>query len=310
MAYLTKYTFSKLCKKIDVNQDITLELFIEKIYNNPRIYRIFNKFEIKYLFIYKLLLEDSENFEKTYYREVPERIDTKKMVFEKSGKLKYHLFNNCKLILNKFLDFNIPPEITALGNDAVDEFRNWFKSQGYAEAYYNNKLEISKVVFDYNMKYPVLYREFKVPVLNENYKLITELDNTSNSQINISFDYETFLNNLEHLLNTYDNKFPCRNTKILSKFDYLINKSDKEIYEKITELFSDVFVENFGMSRLKNLFKDSKNIKYDLISNLLEYFKWTFNLTEKNFENITLEKFGLECCGGCKKDQAESQIIS
>lgn len=309
MAYLTKYTFGKLCRKIDVNQDITLELFIDIIYNNPRIYKVFNKFEIKYLFIYKLLLEDSENFHKTYYQEVPERIDTKKKVFEKSGKLKYHLNNNCKLILNNYLDFNIPPEITALGDVAVEEFRNWFKSKGYAEAYYNNQLDITQVVFDYNVKYPVMYREFKVPILNENYQLITELANTSDLQINESFDYETFLANLEHLLDTYENKFSCKTTRILSKFDYLINKSDTEIKEKISELFSDVFIENYGMIKLKNLFKDSKSIKYDLILNLLEYFKWTYNLIDKSFENITLEKFGLECCGGCKKDLAEYQIV-
>jgi hypothetical protein len=45
MAYLTKYTFGKLCKKIEVNRKITLELFVNEIYNNPRIYNVFNKFE-------------------------------------------------------------------------------------------------------------------------------------------------------------------------------------------------------------------------------------------------------------------------
>lgn len=307
MAYLTKYTFGKLCKKIEVNRKITLELFVNEIYNNPRIYNVFNKFEVKYLFIYKLLLEDSEKFQKTYYEEVPERIDTKSKVFEKSGKLKYHLFDNCKLIFNNYLDFNIPPEITELGYEAVEEFRNWFKSQGYAEAFYNNQLDVSKVVFDYNVKYPSKY---KVPVLNENYQLITELANTNDIQVNESFDYDSFLVKIEHLLNMYDNRFSCKNTRILSKFDYLINKSDTEIKEKVSELFSDVFIENYGINKLKDLFIDSKNIKYDLISNLLDYFKWTYNLVDKNFEVITLESFGLECCGRCKKDQELSQLIS
>ena len=55
------------------------------------------------------------------------------------------------------------------------------------------------------------------------------------------------------------------------------------------------------MDKLKNLFKEAKSIKYEIITEILNYFKWTYKLKEKNFENITLEKFGLVCCGGCKK---------
>ena len=64
------------------------------------------------------------------------------------------------------------------------------------------------------------------------------------------------------------------------------------------------------MDRLKNLFKQAKNIKYEIMVNMLDYFKWTYNLKEKDFGNITLEKFGLVCCGSCKKEQAETHIIS
>ena len=109
MAHLTNYTYSKLCRKLDINQEIDLDLFLKEVYNNPKIYSIFNKLEINYLFVYKQLLDDPEKFQKIYYQEVPERQDTKRMVFEKAGKLKYHLDNKCQLINNNFIDFNIPP---------------------------------------------------------------------------------------------------------------------------------------------------------------------------------------------------------
>jgi hypothetical protein len=307
MAHLTNYTFGKLCRKLEVNQDIDLQLFLKEVFNDAKIYSIFNKFEIKYLFVYKQILEDLDKFQEAYYQEVPEREDTRRMVFEKGGKLKYHLDSKCKLINNNFIDFNIPPEITDIGDDVVQEYRDWFKAKGYAEEYFNNQLDISKVVFDYNMKFPPKY---DVPVLNESYKLIMDIPNSNDKMISDLFNHEDFLLKLDHLQKKHDNIFACKTTRIISKFDHLLDKTDNEIKEKITELFSDVFIDNYGMDRLKNLFKEAKNIKYEIMVNLLDYFKWTYKLKEKDFDNITLEKFGLVCCGSCKKEQSETQIIS
>ena len=81
MAYLTKYNLSKLCQKLEVKEEISLDLFIEHIYNDKEIYYILNKREIEYLFIYKMVLEDENKFIVEYYNEVPEREDTKSFVF-------------------------------------------------------------------------------------------------------------------------------------------------------------------------------------------------------------------------------------
>ena len=297
MAHITNYTFGKLCRKLNVNQEIDLVLFLNDVFNDPKIFSIFNKFEIKYLFVYKQILEDLDKFQKTYYQEVPEREDSQRMVFEKGGKLKYHLDSQCNLLNNNFIDFNIPPEITDIGDNVVQEYRDWFKAKGYADEYFNNQLDITKLVFDYNMKFPPKYN---VPVLNENYKLITEIPNSKDEKVE-TFDYNNFLLNLEHLQKKHENIFSCKTTRILSKFDYLLDKKDDEIIDKISELFSDVFIKNYGMDKLKNLFREAKTIKYEIMNNLLTYFKWTYKLKEKDFDNITLEKFGLVCCGACKK---------
>ena len=300
MAHLTNYTFSKLCRKLNINEEIDLELFLNKVFNDPKVFRIFNKFEVKYLFNYKQLLEDFEGFSKTYFEEVSEREDTKRLVFEKGGKLKYHLNNECELINNNFIDFNIPSEITNLGDNIVEEYREWFKSKGYAEAYFNHQLDVSKLVFDYNLKFPKLYN---LPVLNEGYKLITKISNSSNKETEDIFDYKTFLKKIEHLCRKHENIFSCQTTRILSKFDHLSNKSDAEIKLKISELLSDQFIDNYGIDKLKNLFKEAKSLKYEIMTEILNYFKFTYKLKEKNFESITLEKFGLICCGGCRKKQ-------
>lgn len=225
MAHLTNYIFSKLCRKLNTDQHIDLDFFLNNVFNGPTVFRIFNKYEIKYLFNFKQLLENTEGYSIKYFQEVPERADTKRLVFETGGRLKYHLDSECKLINNNFIDFNIPADITNLGDKILDEYRHWFKSKVYAEAYFNNQLDLTKLVFDYNMKFP---NQYNLPVLNEGYKLIIEISNSNNNEIADVFNYSTFLLNIEQLAIKHQNSFPCKITRTLSKHDYLLKKTGKE----------------------------------------------------------------------------------
>lgn len=298
MAYLTKYTFSKLCGKISIKNDLDLDFFLENIYNDASLFFIFNKQEIKFLFNYKNLLNDEENFIVEYYKEVPEKEDYKNYVFEKAGKLKYHLYNTCGFINNDFVDYPIPQEIKELGNDAINEFRNWFKSKGYAELHQNHKLDKAKVIFDYNLYFP---SRFNVKPLNESYKLIEEIPNSNIVESKDHFNHQTFQANLKHLKLLYDNLFQCSVSRTLSKFQYLLNKPDNEIEKKMTEIFSNVFVKNYGLKKIKEKLKNSKSIKCELMQNLIDYFKWSYNFQGKSFNKISLEQFGLICCDSCLK---------
>lgn len=299
MPYLTKYTFSKLCRKINITKEIDLDFFLDNIYNDPELYFIFNKQEIKFLFNYKNILSDEENFVAEYYNKVPPREDNKNYVFEKAGKLKYHIYDNCNLMNNDFIDFPIPNEIKDLGDDVVNEFRNWFKNKGYAEKHYNHTLDKTKVIFDYNSYFPP---RFKVKPLNESYKLIEEIPNSNIIQSNNEFDYQIFLENLKHLKLVFDNLFSCSIYKTLSKFQYLLNKSDIEIENKISEIFSEEFIKNYGLEKVKEKLKSSKSLKSEIMQNLIEYFKWKFKFSDKSFDKISLEHFGLICCGNCEKE--------
>lgn len=304
MAYLTNYTYSRLCKKLDPNLELDLDKFLEFVYNDKFIFFIFNRIEIKYLFNYKNILENEDKFYAEYYQKISERKDTHNYVFETGGKLNYHLFSDCSFIHKDFVDFHIPPEIKDLGEDVVEKYRYWFKEKRYAELFFQNKLEQRKVVLDYNSKFP---KENGVKPLNEGYELIQKLANSSSKEKKSEFDIEKFKDKLEHLKNKFNNEFPCKVTRILSKFDFLLKRGDEEIHEKMTEIFSSQFVSNYGMDKLKQKLSVSRQLKIELIRALIEYFRWSFTFDNKDFNNITLEIFGLKCCGSCKK-RDKSQI--
>ena len=84
-------------------------------------------------------------------------VTQKSYVFEKGGKLKYHLTKDCECLQQDYVNFHIPKDITDLGDNVVEEFRAWFKSKGYAQKYFNGTLNNSKVVFDFNMIFPSKY---------------------------------------------------------------------------------------------------------------------------------------------------------
>ena len=206
---------------------------------------------------------------------------------------------NCGFINKDFIDFTIPEDLKEKGDEAVEEYRNWFKLMAFAEQFYSNTLDISKMVFAYNSKFP---KKYNVKPLNEGYKLVEQKPNSNHLENEDEFNYDAFLIKIEDLLYQYNYEFQSKVLRILSKFDYLLKKSDLEINEKVSELFSVEFIKNYGMKNLKDKLVLSRNIKKELMQSLINYFKWTYNLSEKDFANLTLDNFGLECCGNCKKE--------
>lgn len=300
MAYLTKYNLGQLCQKLKINVEITLEMFLKHIYNDTEMYTLLNKRELEYLFKYKMLLDDEEKFVVEYYSEVPEKEDTKNFVFNKGGKMKYHLSSECKLITKDYLDFKIPEEIKDIGNEAIEEYRSWFNSNGFGDKFRNKTIDKSAIAFAFNLKYPAKYNIS--PIEDNSNILVIEQPNSTSERIEQSYDFEQIKKELELLKNQWQTAFPCRITRIIAKFKHLLNQTDEEINEKISNLFSSVFIKNYGLDKLKQKFKISKDITTKIIALLLEHIKWTYKLEDKNFDNKTLEKFGLECCLSCMKE--------
>lgn len=300
MAFLTKYNLSQLCQKLNVNVEVSLEMFLEHIYNDREIYSMLNKREIEYLFKYKMLLDDEEKFVVEYYQEVPEKEDTKKFVFNKGGKMKYHLSPQCKLISKDYLDFNIPEEIKAIGDNAISEYRDWFNQNNFGDKFRNKTIDKNAIIFAFNSKYPSKYNI--KPIEDNSNLLVIEQPNSKHENVDYEHNADTTKIKLEKLKNEWNANFPCGVTRVIAKFKHLLNKTDDEIENKISELFRPVFIQNYGMQNLKNKFILSKRLTTEIITLLLDQIKWTYNQKEKDFDNSTLEKFGLECCLSCIKE--------
>ena len=300
MAFLTKYNLSQLSQKLEINCEVTLPMFLEHIYNDEEIFSILNKREILYLFKYKMLLDDEDKFAVEYYNNVPEKEDTKDYVFNKGGKMKYHLTSDCKLISKDYLDFSIPEEIRKIGNVAVAEYRNWFNQNKYGDKFRAKTIDTNTIISAFNSKYPSKYN-FS-PIEENSNLLVIEQPNSTHDKVSFEYDKEATFAELNELKLKWQTHFPCRVTKTMAKFKHLLSKSDDEIQKKISELFSEIFISNYGMENLKKRFKISKDITNRIISLILEHIKWTYNLKDKDFNNKTLETFGLECCLNCLKE--------
>ena len=171
LASITESTYGKLCTKLNLKKAPDKEMFIKHVYNDKRLFHILNKYEVRYLFNLKNLLQeyDVDDSEFTFMRLVPKRKDTKKYVFEKESFLKYHLNNNCEALFNDYLDFYIPQELREQGDFAIEDYRTWFKNKGYKEDYLNGEFDQQAMIFQYNMKFP---NQYMVSPLGENFKLV------------------------------------------------------------------------------------------------------------------------------------------
>jgi hypothetical protein len=299
MAYLTNYTYKKLCFNLDIKEEINLNTFLQHIYNDPKVYYFFNKLDLKYLFNMKNILENEVDYKINHFKYVPLREDSKSFVFEKTEKLKYHLNSDCKMLKKDYQNYTVPVDIKDLGYETVEIYRNWFKENNFKERFEKGEIDKEAILFRYNSKFPGL---LNVPVLNENYELIKTLDNTGDICEDEKFDYQEFLMTIDECIKHRENTIQCDVLRTLSKFDYLVNKSDTEIDEKMTMLFSPEFTKNYGVDNIRKFLKEFRVIKFKVMQNLINYFKWTYDTKSHDFDTITLEHFGLKCCGHCKSN--------
>ena len=92
----------------------------------------------------------------------------------------------------------------------------------------------------------------------------------------------------------------------LSHFDYMIKLTDAEINREIDSgRLNDLgykYIKNFNLVKLKEFWQNHINLKKEAMKMLTEYFKWTYNFKEKQFDTIYLENFNLAKCLMCADD--------
>lgn len=299
MAYLTNYTFSKLCLSLKHEKAIGIDEFKLFVWEDERIGMILNSFERGYLFSYVQLLLDADTYFKMWFNEVKIHEDSKKYVFEKTHKLKYHLRKECKYMHQDFVGYIIPLEIRSIpdNGDAVFEYRNWFKENDFI-----NKIDFqdqSELIMRYNSKYIHKYPGIVKP-LDENSKLIDHFTNSETTEIGKGINKEMLIEELSLLIKQYRLNFPCATTRKIGNRHMLIKEPDSVIKNEIIKLFSPEFLTGYGLEKIKEKLTISREIRQSILSKLVDYFKWTYKLKEKSFNSATLESFGLECCFNCR----------
>ncbi len=303
MAYLTRYNCSKLCRTLDINTDIDLEFFTTHIHNNPKIYYILNKLEREYLFKQKAILKDEKQFQLTYFEKVPENEDTFNYVFESTGKVKYHLYEDCSLLNKNFLNFQVPKEVKDLGEKEVINFRNWFIANDFEMLFKTKDKEQAKKILNnrYNAKYSTQPYNFKQLDENSNILVINVESKKMKDISNNNFDVKKFESELDECIKQWYNAFQCPISRKISKFKYLLKRDNLELKSKIDEVFTDGFTDNYGIKNLRDKFKLAKTLNNQIILLLIDYFRWTYSADTKSFDKIVLEDFGLACCSNCAK---------
>lgn len=245
MAFLTNYNFSKLAHKLKIDSEISIELFTEHIFNDREIFYILNKREIAYLFSYKMLASNEKDFFITYFKHIPEAIDDKKRVFTKGGKVKYHLNLDCKSFSNDYVDFRIPQDIVDISIQRnapgiIEEYRGWFIKNGFKEKYLKGEIDKEYIVRQYNLIYP---KKYLLEELEENSNtLVIEAENSKHGLIKSEFDVDKFKLDLEEAKRQWQNSFQCKNSRIIGKWKHLESKTDKEIEQVMSDVFSPLFV--------------------------------------------------------------------
>ena len=303
MAIVTNYTLSKLAQSLDMKEDMTEELFVEHIYNDKRLYQFFNRWELKYLFNYKKLLENN-NLD--YYMEVPTSKDTGAYVFQEESHLKYHLFGDCNYLKRDFRGYSIPPEVRE--KNLVSEYRNWFVSNKFKDKFEENSINANTIILKYNREFA---RPHNLKKLNENYSLIVSKPNGGVSIQNSDFDMQKFYKTINQCVQYKRSHLNSYEKRVLGKWEGIQNKSDEEIREKVIELIGVDYLNNYGLDNIKNLWRNYAKVKRGvLLKNLVEYFKWTFINNSKIYDRVVLEDFNLKCCKGCEKTEETRKYIN
>lgn len=217
-------------------------------------------------------------------------------VFEREGAYKYHLFEDCIYLNNDFNNYIVPEEIRHRGQDLVSEYRNWFINNGFDKVDGNEREIISKITFNYNSSFAKLH---KLPPLNESYKLIVSLKNSTYQQSQRYYSLSNVGSNIRKYVKEYKASFTNRTIFDLMKYSHYENAPKHIIEQKVGELTTDVFIQNYGYEKLINHFREANRIKYLILNELKLFINFRCGFKSNDFSKEVLESYGLVCCKSC-----------
>ena len=205
LVYITKHNFSKIVRKIPLN-DVNLDGHLYERYNSI-LNTIFSKYEKTELLLYKMLSEDPKRFLDEVYAKVQEKEDTYTWVYEENKKTCYHGNPNCPRLTSSFENFKIPLPIKYKGiitdktldhivlkelsdidqkivRNNVDLYRKWWKSEG--EMLYNSNMDT--FLMRINMKFQPEPRIIDIKEFKQENSGIIEFENCTLEEIERRID--------------------------------------------------------------------------------------------------------------------------
>ena len=328
MAFLTEFSYKQLIERIEVEnvQRIDKQFFIKNIFDNEYLFYFFNQFELKRLFKEKILLSGEKNFV-LVHKEVPKRADNLNYVLEIKGKVKYHKDNTCEALNRGFKNFFMPEPIVRLEEHEpekhkklVEEIRHWFEINNFSvDRYISGEINDKILTTQFNLFFPSTFDIETISISQSEkgqFNWYIERKTTGNIGVEKKFDYNDFLTIIIDLLKKREYLCNGATMQNLSRYDFLVNRSDEEIKNYILDSIakgylknvSDVFIRNYGVDNLKKFWEKHIELKTNAFNLLSEYFKWTYNFKEKSFDEIFLEDFNLQSCSLCYERTKVEQI--
>lgn len=304
MAFVTKSVFSKLITYIKLKNDvefISRPFFEEHIYHKGQLHSFFYQHELKRLYAYKLLLENQDSL--SYFTFNEKQKDNHRYVFYKGGYLKYHLYHDCEALNSDFKDYHVPSEVQERGEDFVNTYRGWFKTMKFKEKFELEQINNFHIVNAYNN---LFCKTHNLKELNEKYIIAKEVTQSGKAYVEKDYDVKAFEDKLEEIITYRYSLCQGETMRFLAKMDYLKDRSEleikakfKEIQDEYPHLFSSEFIENYGISNAQLFWKQHYTLKTTVSRMLGEYFRWTYQFHNMNFDKIQLENFGFRCCKFC-----------
>jgi hypothetical protein len=329
MAYLTEYSYYQLIERIEIeNLDrIDKQFFRKNIFDNEYLFYLFNQLELKRLFKEKIIISDDKAY-MLAYRNVPKRKDNLNYVLEIKGNVKYHKDENCTALNKGFKNFFIPEPVVRLENEnpekhreVVSEIRQWFERNNYTvERYESGEINDKILTRDFNNTFPQKYGIDPISISQSEtnqFQWYIAKKTLGKRGTQESFDYNNFIGKIAEILRAREVICDGRTMSNLSRYDFLVNRSDEEIKDSIDRSInegylknvSEVFIDNYTIAKLKKFWQKHRELKSEAFNLLIEYFKWSYNYEGTTFDEVFLEDFNLKACNLCYSNVMAEQEI-
>ncbi len=321
LVYLTESNYRQLIGCSDIKHydfENAISLF-KQLYDNWKFYKMFNKYDIKFLFKNFILLS-GEN-ENLFFKEVEDRKDNLGYILEIKGKLKYHLHPSCEGLNRGFRNFFMPEPVAKIQDKeekikVANEVRDWFKTNNYTiERYLNQEINDKHLTESFNRVFPNKFNIEPISISQSDQNQFKWYIQKKSDTIKIEkeFSFQEFENNVTAIIS--DRNDLCqRSMKLynLSKHDNLIKEKDHNIMSILNErietgYLKDVtidYIENMGLDDLKTFWQKHIDLRNKGILEFTNFLKWKFNIKEYGLMNIKLENFNFECCTMCLMSQS------